>query len=482
MNKISNHMSLRTPFAALCLSVTLLVSSLGLSSAVEAKSNAFSDVPPTHWAYDTIMWSKAQGISKGYVDGTFRPTAPVTEAELLAMIVRAYPNIKPEVSSGNQKWYSPYYELANSANWPVQGQANLKSTRGSLAQIFTAVLGQSLTQRDSIQYLIDKGIAQGKSGAATVESFDAESTLSRAEVQTFLYRLKQLQPDIQLTPVSTPAVQLSGIQLGDREAKVIQQLGQPDRKDPSPSSMVWYIYNQDYKKYAQIGIENGVVTALFSNSSSWTYGSTEGLAAIASQASTLWDSKSSYLKYVKHYQPKGYSVSLYIDSLSNNKPVGLLIENNNTHTNNRTLSDQVKSGYEKQLVDLANMFRAEYGLNPLSWNEAAATAARQHSHDMAKRNFFAHTNPDGETVIDRLAANGLSRFRALGENIAAGYDTAIEAHYGWVNSKGHRKNLLNADYTTLGAGVASGLSSSSYNIYYTQNFFTPSSYFFTPDS
>lgn len=475
MNKISTHKSLRTPFAALCLAVTLLVSSLGLSSAVEAKSNAFSDVPPTHWAYDTIMWSKAQGISEGYVDGTFRPAAPVTEAELLAMIVRAYPNIKPNVNSANQKWYSPYYELAYSANWPVQGQADLKSTRGNLAQIFAAVLGQTLTQRDSIQYLIDKGIAQGKSGAATVESFDAGSTLSRAEAQTFLYRLKQLQPDIQLTAVSTPAVQLSGIQLGDREAKVIQQLGQPDRKDPSPSSMVWYIYNQDYKKYAQIGIENGVVTALFSNSSSWTYGSAEGLAAIASQASTLWGSESSSSKYVKNYQPKGYYVSLYTDSLSNNKPVGLLVKSNNTRANNRTLSDQVKSGYEKQLVDLANMFRAEYGLSPLSWNEAAATTARQHSQDMAKRNFFDHSTPDGKTPADRLAANGLSDYRTLGENISAGYSTPIDAHYGWVNSQGHRTNLLNANYTTLGAGVASGLSSSSYDIYYTQNFFTPRS-------
>lgn len=474
MNNILTRTSLRRPFATICLAVTLLISSLGLAPAAATQTNNFSDVPATHWAYSNIMWSKDQGIAQGYVDGTFRPAAPVTEAELLAMLVRAYPSLKPEDASANQKWYTPYYELAYSLNWPVQqGKAELKTARGNLAQIFAAALGQSMTQSDSIQYLIDKGIAQGKHGAATVENFDAGSILSRAEAQTFLYRLKQLHPDLEPTKIHTPSIQLSGIQLGDREAIVIQQLGQPDRKDRAPGGMVWYIYNKDYKEYAQVGIEAGVVTALFGNDSNWTYGSAEGLVSIASQASTLWGAETNSAKHVKSYQPKGYGVSLYIDSLHNNHPIGLLIQKDSTRVNNRTISAQVRSGYEKQLLDLANMFRADHGLSALAWNETAAAAARQHSQDMAKRNFFDHDNPDGKTPADRLAAHGLSDYRALGENISAGYNTPFEAHYSWINSQGHRTNLLSALYTTLGVGVVSGLSSSSYDIYYTQNFYTP---------
>lgn len=475
MKKSLCKTSFRTPLAAFCLTIAILASSLGLSSTAEAKQQAFTDVPPSHWAYDTIMWSKEQGISEGYVDGTFRPTQAVTESELLAMLVRAYPEINLPSASTTQKWYSPYYELAYSANWPIHGQADLRVTRGDVAEILAAVLGQSLNQRDAIQYLIDKGIAQGKNGAATVEGYDASSSLSRAEAQTFLYRLKQHQPAIQITATSAPAIQLLGIQLGDSEAKVIQQLGQPDRKDATPSSMVWYIYNKDYSKYAQIGIEAGVVTAMYSSGSNWTYGSTQGLASIAAQANTLWGSEISSAKYVKNYQPKGYYVSLYIDSLNSNEPAGLLVKRSNARVNNRSISDQVKSGYEKQLFDLANVFRAENGLNTLSWNEQAAAAAAKHSQDMAKRNFFDHTNPDGKTPADRLADNGAGAYRTLGENISAGYSTPIDAHFGWVNSQGHRNNLLNANFTTLGAGVASGLSSSNYDIYYTQNFFTPRS-------
>ena len=113
------------------------------------------------------------------------------------------------------------------------------------------------------------------------------------------------------------------------------------------------------------------------------------------------------------------------------------------------------------------------GLSPFTWNETAAKAARLHSADMGKRNYFDHTNPDGKTPIDRLKASGAGPYRLWGENIAAGQSNAIDAHYSWLNSPGHRKNMLHSGATTLGVGVARGISTSDYDIYYTQNFFTP---------
>jgi len=112
---------------------------------------------------------------------------------------------------------------------------------------------------------------------------------------------------------------------------------------------------------------------------------------------------------------------------------------------------------------LANAFRAQHGLPDLFWNEKLEKAARSHSEDMAKRNFFSHTNPDGLEPQDRIAAAGY-HFSACAENIlmmSMGVD-AVLAMDGWINSASHRTNLLNTVCDEIGIGV--------YGAYATQNF------------
>ena len=92
--------------------------------------------------------------------------------------------------------------------------------------------------------------------------------------------------------------------------------------------------------------------------------------------------------------------------------------------------------------------------------------AQAHSEDMAKRGFFAHNNPDGATPFDRMKRAGIT-YRAAAENIAAGQRTAEEVVDSWMNSSGHRANILNASYTKMGLGIAYG---GSYRVYWTQDF------------
>jgi uncharacterized protein YkwD len=129
---------------------------------------------------------------------------------------------------------------------------------------------------------------------------------------------------------------------------------------------------------------------------------------------------------------------------------------------------------EKQLFSLINKERNRLGLDSLTWNDDLADAARKHSADMACNNFFSHTNPDGETFDDRIAAEGYE-FLAAGENIYAGdeaFNTSKQAYYGWYYSSKHYRVMTYPDLTEVGIGYVY-LEGSRYGGYFTADFASP---------
>ncbi|WP_406723211.1 CAP domain-containing protein [Streptomyces althioticus] len=108
-----------------------------------------------------------------------------------------------------------------------------------------------------------------------------------------------------------------------------------------------------------------------------------------------------------------------------------------------------------EVVELTNRERARAGLPALSRDPLLTTAARAHSADMVARDFYAHTAPDGSKPWDRAAAAG-SWCRTVGENIACGQRSAAEVVRGWMNSPGHRANILKPEFTHIGVGFAGG--------------------------
>ncbi|MFE5889909.1 CAP domain-containing protein [Streptomyces sp. NPDC056462] len=108
-----------------------------------------------------------------------------------------------------------------------------------------------------------------------------------------------------------------------------------------------------------------------------------------------------------------------------------------------------------EVVDLTNRERARAGLSPLAVDAALGTAAQAYSADMAARAFYSHTSPEGTQPWDRAAAAG-SRMRSIGENIACGQRSPGEVVEGWMNSPGHRANILKRDFTHIGIGFAGG--------------------------
>ncbi|GAA2515565.1 hypothetical protein GCM10010423_03610 [Streptomyces levis] len=107
------------------------------------------------------------------------------------------------------------------------------------------------------------------------------------------------------------------------------------------------------------------------------------------------------------------------------------------------------------VIDLTNQARARAGLPPLATDPRLTAAAQAHSADMVARAFYAHTAPDGSRPWDRAAAAGSTR-RAIGENIACGQRSPADVVEGWLNSPGHRANILKPDFTHIGIGFAGG--------------------------
>ena len=112
--------------------------------------------------------------------------------------------------------------------------------------------------------------------------------------------------------------------------------------------------------------------------------------------------------------------------------------------------------YEQQLVTLVNAERAKYGLAALTLDETLCGYARVKSQDMHDQGYFSHTSPTYGSPFDMMRSFGIS-YSYAGENIAMGYSSPEAVMTAWMNSAGHRANILSANFTTLGVGyVADG--------------------------
>ncbi len=119
-----------------------------------------------------------------------------------------------------------------------------------------------------------------------------------------------------------------------------------------------------------------------------------------------------------------------------------------------------------QVVALVNAARADAGCGAVSSDGALTAAAQGHSADMAANDYFSHTGQDGRTFADRIRAAGYAG-GAIAENIAAGQPDASSVMASWMDSAGHRANILNCAFSDIGVGVASG---GSMGTYWTQTF------------
>jgi uncharacterized protein YkwD len=119
-------------------------------------------------------------------------------------------------------------------------------------------------------------------------------------------------------------------------------------------------------------------------------------------------------------------------------------------------------------LELTNTERRNYGVGPLVLSGELSRAAQAYSLVLATTGCFAHTCGPLPDLAERLESTGYSDWMVIAENIAGGYETPEAAVRGWMNSPGHRRNILSPMFTEIGVGIATG--GGKFGIYWTQNF------------
>ncbi|MBM7609434.1 SafA/ExsA family spore coat assembly protein [Ureibacillus composti] len=118
--------------------------------------------------------------------------------------------------------------------------------------------------------------------------------------------------------------------------------------------------------------------------------------------------------------------------------------------------EQEGQAIEQEVIRLVNVERANAGLPALKYDWELARVAEHKSQDMADKNYFSHTSPTYGSPFNMMKNYGIN-YRSAGENIAQGQKTAAQVVDAWMNSEGHRANILNKNYTHIGVGyVANG--------------------------
>lgn len=271
------------------------------------------------------------------------------------------------------------------------------------------------------------------------------------------------------------------LKIGDSKKEVISLIGEPKRIDKSEYNFDWYVYNQYRENFVMVGIKNDTVVGLYSNSINnceiENISINNNKKLVNTQYDILEYKKKGNTRYMidsnNQYdivKKDGKYITFFYDIYDNYRICSYQIISQESEMKLNgiypTESKELIDSFELQVIDLANSVRYKNNLNELKYSENATKSSKKHSKDMADNNFFEHTNKKNENPFDRMKKENIVYVRA-GENIAAGQTSAIYAHEAWMNSEGHRKNIL-GDYNNIGVGVVFG---GYYKIYYTQNFY-----------
>ncbi|MBR8838528.1 MAG: hypothetical protein DSM106950_32135, partial [Stigonema ocellatum SAG 48.90 = DSM 106950] len=142
----------------------------------------------------------------------------------------------------------------------------------------------------------------------------------------------------------------------------------------------------------------------------------------------------------------GWNHQQVVDAVSVSTPSG-----STTPGTTSTTPGTTNDSFIQRVVDLTNQQRQQAGLQPLQLNDKLEHAANAHSQDMALNHYFSHNSLDGSPASDRAKNEGY-QYSTFGENIAAGQATPEDVVQAWLNSPGHRANILNPNYHDIGVG------------------------------
>ncbi len=287
--------------------------------------------------------------------------------------------------------------------------------------------------------------------------------------------------------------------IGKDTQTVLEQYGEPARKEPSSFGYQWWVYNDDVSTFFMVGVEKNVVKQVYiagQNIDAFPFKIGQKRDEIYRMtiidyevAATVGNNIFIFSMSEEDMQTRllvkfdGLYAQLYIDretselqgirytdseTLVLHQPYEMSYQGELVRRTppSSFLQNEIDVASAKQLDDLLNVTRVHHDLPPLEMDNSLEEVARMHSEDMKVQNFLAHESPTYGDLKKRLQANNIE-YSDANENLATAYFDAIEAMHGWTNSTEHRKVLLNDRFTRVGSGA--------FVDYYTQIYLEPAS-------
>lgn len=238
---------------------------------------------------------------------------------------------------------------------------------------------------------------------------------------------------------------------GEWVSNLKRDFGEPDRIEKSIYNLDWYIYNHDYSEFIMVAVKDEIVVGYYTN--------TKGFVL------------NDKIRYDANYtdEENDEQIIVYKDSNNEDKIYAILVVLLPYQYEQADNSQMFLDVQAKECFDILNTFRTNYGMPILEWDDLLVQSAEAHCIDMAENGYFAHNSLDGTTHKDRILATGIKDTIAWGENLVAGKVFAVDTFHLWVNSLGHRVNMLRENFTHV--GISSIYKDGSIYTYYSgQNF------------
>lgn len=430
-----------------------LILALGLSFT----SEAFSDVSNKHKNFEAITKLNELGIINGYNDGTFKPGKGISRAEAAAIFVRGIDYHKkgdvPEIAAypgfidvDSRHWsYEPIYQAATKGLMKGVGNGKFEPKRQvtyhEIIKMTVSLLGLDADAEMAGGWPLGYVKIAQKEGLLEGLNYKGSAPAKREDVALILYNAF-------MDGRGTPVILGGGeFYLGMKA----DQLGAADEVLQSNEGFDWQFYGTDtYENFYAVGVKDGVVVALASSGLGFEYNGLKAGMVLSPAAEVV--------------------KTLFLDKNDGSKIHGLMLKDLKLAYDGEKMNMLEGHIYceERLNFHLTNGFRVYHGLSPLTWSLEAWKSARLHSEDMANQNYFSHEGLNGSQPWDRMRAQGVV-YTSASENIAAGQRSGFEAYDSWVNSAGHRANML-GDSAYLGVGMSYN-PRAEYQYYYTQNFY-----------
>lgn len=243
--------------------------------------------------------------------------------------------------------------------------------------------------------------------------------------------------------------------VGDKTFRLgmhLEEVGPADEVLKSSLGFDWLIFGTEtYESFYALGIKDNLVVAMTSAGL--------GFEVDGMRAGNIMN------------QREGEVSDFYTDKNDHNRVHAVYISNVSPPEGRKkqALDKNIFHGEAKFNFHLTNAFRVYHNLPAFKWSAKAAKAARLHSKDMGKNNYFEHEDLSGGSCLERMQKQGVIAW-IYAENIAAGYADGFQSYCAWIDSPEHRVHML-GDFTSLGVGI-DFVEESRYGYYQTQNFYS----------